>query len=355
MPAPVTLLETLYAHDAWANDKILKSCAGLSDAQLDQTRELGFGSLRNTLFHILAAEEIWLERWEGRTWRPFETSAAGASLAEIALRLESVATARAVLLDRERADGWRRVVEYKNAQGAAFRNPLADLLWHVANHGIHHRAQALNYLRLFDRKIPGGVDYVFYRLAYPVLEQDAAVAEGFRAYGLEMSSGPGRDLTWDASFVRRYFTYADWANDQLLDATLDLSDEELDRPRSMGWDTLRKTMTHILDAEAWWLRNWTIGPAAFEKLDSTTTLARLREEWRRVRGERDRFVESLDDAGAARVVTALVGAAPVRISVVESLLQLCGHGTHHRAQWINMLRASQVTPPGVDVIVWLRR
>jgi uncharacterized damage-inducible protein DinB len=355
MTAPLSPLESLYEYNSWANRRILALCAGLTDAQLDLNREMGFGSLRNTIFHILAAEEIWLERWEGRPWRQFETDAGGRSLDDIAARLERVAADRATLLQRERADGWQRVCEYKNARGDAFRNPLGDLAWHVANHGIHHRAQALNYLRQFGRKVAGGLDYIFYRLAYPTIAQDAALAEGFRSFGLELGVGPGHELVWDGNFVRRYFEYADWANSLLLDATAALDDQQLDRPREMGMDTLRKTVTHILDAESWWLKNWTIGPSAFEKLPETTSLAQVRDEWARVIEQRKAFLATLDAEGAARVVTVLAGTAPVKIAVVESLVQLCGHGTHHRAQWVNMLRHSQCAAPGIDVVVWLRR
>lgn len=355
MAEPISLLESFLEHGEWANRKLWALCAGLTDEQLDQQRDMGFGSLRNTLFHILAAEEIWLERWQDRPWRPFDTDAGGRSLEEIAERLERVAAARRALVAQERADGWRRVCVYKNAQGNAFQNPLGDLVWHVANHGIHHRAQALNYLRSFDRRVPGGLDYIFFRLAYPATAQDEPVAAGFRQYGLEIATGPGRPLSWDRAFVERYFAYADWANQHLLAATESLAADELDRPRAMGMDTLRRTMTHLVDAEQWWLKNWTIGPSAFEKLPETTSLADIRQAWQQVVAQRNAFVASLDDASAARVVTALIGPSPVHFAVVESLAQLCCHGTHHRAQWINMLRQSGVKPPGVDVIVWLRK
>ncbi|NUQ49181.1 MAG: hypothetical protein HUU27_04585, partial [Phycisphaerae bacterium] len=38
----------------------------------------------------------------------------------------------------------------------------------------------------------------------------------------------------------------------------------------------------------------------------------------------------------------------------ESLLQLCGHGTHHRAQALNMLRHLGGRTPGLDLVTWLR-
>ena len=39
------LFSSLYAYNQWANEKIVQLCAGLTDAQLDQPKEMGFGTL----------------------------------------------------------------------------------------------------------------------------------------------------------------------------------------------------------------------------------------------------------------------------------------------------------------------
>jgi uncharacterized damage-inducible protein DinB len=51
------LLATLFRHNRWANLRLLDTCAGLSDAQW-QAGVLGtYGSVRDTLVHLLAAEQ----------------------------------------------------------------------------------------------------------------------------------------------------------------------------------------------------------------------------------------------------------------------------------------------------------
>ncbi len=136
-----SILDDLYRYNSWANPRILALCEGLSDAQLDEPREMGFGTLRNTLFHILVSEEIWLERWKGMPWRPFPFAAEGLSLAEIAHRLTQVAADRQAFMDRERADSCARNCEYKDSKGNPYSRPLNGLMLHVANHAIHHRAR----------------------------------------------------------------------------------------------------------------------------------------------------------------------------------------------------------------------
>src|SRR5690349_4696774 len=61
-----SVLTTLFRHNAWANLKLLDFCAGLSDAQLDATAIGGFGSIRDTLQHIVGAEVNYVERVNGR-------------------------------------------------------------------------------------------------------------------------------------------------------------------------------------------------------------------------------------------------------------------------------------------------
>jgi uncharacterized damage-inducible protein DinB len=61
-----SVLTALFAHNVWANLTLLDFCAGLSDTQLDATAIGGFGSIRNTLQHIISAEAGYVERVNGR-------------------------------------------------------------------------------------------------------------------------------------------------------------------------------------------------------------------------------------------------------------------------------------------------
>jgi uncharacterized damage-inducible protein DinB len=345
----------LFAHHSWATGRVLDLCDGLSDAQLDQTRLMGFGSLRATLFHILAAERLWMDRWQGRPWAPLETDSAGIPLAELRKGFREAADERDALLRNEEASDFSRVVTYRNTAGNEFSHPLGELLVHVANHGIHHRAQALNFLRLLGRTVPGGLDYLFFKLACPTVAQEPATVEHFRARGLEMDSGSGNRQRFEKSRIGRYFASSDWAVSQVLAAANGTDDELLDRPFEMGLGSIRSTLLHLYDAECWWQRNWTSSdPVDFEKLPPTTPLDRLKGLWDELARARNAFIAALDDEQAQRVVSVRLGRSPVRFRVIESLLQLCGHGTHHRAQVLNMLRQIGITPPALDYSVWLR-
>ena len=57
-----SVLATLFAHNVWANLKLLDSCEKLSAAQLDATAIGCFGSIRDTLLHIINAEISYVKR-----------------------------------------------------------------------------------------------------------------------------------------------------------------------------------------------------------------------------------------------------------------------------------------------------
>lgn len=174
----------LYAYNDWANTKIASLCDGLTDQQLDAPREMGFGSLRATLFHLLTAEVIWLERWRGLPWRTFPTNPGDFSAQQFLDGLQEVASQRHELIELNRQGRWNNQIQYLDSKKTPYDHCLFDLLLHVANHGVHHRAQALNYLKQFDRSVVAGLDYIFYRLAKFSVKQSCDAKESLTELSL---------------------------------------------------------------------------------------------------------------------------------------------------------------------------
>lgn len=348
-----TIIEDLYSANEWAWQRLFRLCEGLSDEQLNAPREMGFGSLRATLFHILTAEQIWLERWTGVAWWPFPTDPAGASLAEIAAGLQRVAGERQRLMNDERSTGWQRIVTYRDSKGTEYRKPLDELLLHVANHGIHHRAQALNYLKGFGRTVPVGLDYISYRLARPSVVQGEATVAFLRGYGMEVNSAPGVEVAWEAERVRRYFAYHDWANARIVESAVPLDDTALDRAFDLGPGSIRKTLVHLQSVEPGWLKVWLDGSGTFDLSEPHLSVSDLQALWSQAARQRDEFLAGLNDAAVQRIVAINFGGPPIKFRIIESLVQICVHGTHHRAQLINMLRHSGVPAPALDYSAWV--
>ena len=350
----ISQIEDLYRYNDWANGKVFGLCAGLSHAQLDERREMGLGTLRNTLFHILTAEQIWLERWQVAPWRPFPTDSLGMDIDEIEAQLRQISQARFQMLKSEKAERWQRVINYKDGKGNPYSNPLDALLLHVVNHSIHHRAQALAYLKSFGRTTPVGLDYLCYKVARPSLDQDPASMTKWKAMGLEVAKAPGWNAQFDPELMQRYFRYGRWATQQLLDQAAGADAAALDRDFGFGHGTIRKTLTHLVEVEAGWINIIKGGPDNRQPLGSLE-VADLAARSESVASEIAEHVAGLDSSAAQQEVTASPGGIPLKLRVIEALVQLCCHGTHHRAQLVNMLRHIDRPVSSIDLITWWRQ
>jgi uncharacterized damage-inducible protein DinB len=59
---PTATLTTLFSHNLWANERLLELCAQLTSEQLDASMVGVYGSIRDTLEHIVRAEQSYFAR-----------------------------------------------------------------------------------------------------------------------------------------------------------------------------------------------------------------------------------------------------------------------------------------------------
>jgi len=60
-------IRQLYDYNRWADRRILAKAGTLASEDFIRSMGNSFSSVRDTLAHILGAEWIWLERWQGRS------------------------------------------------------------------------------------------------------------------------------------------------------------------------------------------------------------------------------------------------------------------------------------------------
>jgi uncharacterized damage-inducible protein DinB len=350
--SPYQLIDDLYAYNGWANAKIAGLCDGLSNNQLDTKREIGFGTLRAALFHVLTAERIWMERWTGVPWRPFPTDPDGMTLQEFTDGLAEVAAQRRSLIEIHRANRWSDRVTYQDSTKTECTYGLYDLLLHVANHGVHHRAQALQYLKQFDRTAPAGLDYIFYRLAATNVPQLSESVKELQAFGLDVATIDAPDPTYDAYMMLRLYRYHEWATTEILSMCDTIEVAALDRDFAIGPGSIRKTLLHMMDAEQWWLNNWNGLNAPFPRSQQDMPISTIRDAWGKAAKKRNDYLTLIDPKKAMEVVTVRPDGPPTSFRIGESALQVVLHGTHHRSQVINMLRRSGGRIHNLDLLYW---
>ena len=173
-------LRELFNHNDWARDKLLALMDDLSDEQLDRPFEMGSGSIRSTMYHLWACEFFWFQRWKPGSEHGYADEPAGESIDEMRRRFVEIAVRReALFAESSEADTARRIT-FEARAGGTRTFPLGDMMLHVSNHGVHHRAQALNMLRHVGvEKLPG-LDYLFMRGARPTVQFPHRVKKSIR-------------------------------------------------------------------------------------------------------------------------------------------------------------------------------
>lgn len=156
----------LYAYNLWANRRMFSVLEKLSEARFVAEVQSSFPSIRESVFHILAAEWIWLKRWKGasprasvpnpnasaRTWNGMTpgdkpTYEELASVAALRAFAESLEQERQEFLDTLSDDQLQGYLSYTDMAGKPFSMPLVELMQHLVNHGTYHRGQVTTLLR----------------------------------------------------------------------------------------------------------------------------------------------------------------------------------------------------------------
>lgn len=123
-------LRRLLAYDEWANHEVLSF---LDAASLPLPRSLRW------LAHIIAAEELWLDRIEGLA--PGVVVWPDSGLESIHRQIQSLSDHWRAYLARLTDEGLLSAVEYKNSKGEPWTSTVEDILLHVTTHSAYHRGQ----------------------------------------------------------------------------------------------------------------------------------------------------------------------------------------------------------------------
>lgn len=133
-------LVTLYRHHLWANTGLFHACAKLTNQQLDATAVGTFGTIRDTLQHIVDAERSYIARIT--TGQPFRRPADAPPLS-IADMLESLRTSGTQLIEWAPLVQADDLVQVKWQDGSMADIPKTILLTQAINHATEHRAQIM--------------------------------------------------------------------------------------------------------------------------------------------------------------------------------------------------------------------
>ena len=148
---PAADFRTLFQYTGWANDRMLTTMQA-AESVPERAVEL--------LSHLLRTQDVWFGRIE-KTDHAALDFWVDEDLAACAERAETSAQRWRTALDERATTDFDQLVSYSNSKGTHFETPLRDLLYHVINHGTHHRAQIALVLREAGIA-PPATDYIYF-------------------------------------------------------------------------------------------------------------------------------------------------------------------------------------------------
>lgn len=162
-----------------------------------------------------------------------------------------------------------------------------------------------------------------------------------------------------ADYFRTLARYNAWANHRLYDACGKLSEADYRSARPVYFGSIHGTLNHILVGDRIWMGRIEGVPSGVTALDQILydDLASLRAareaEDRRIIG----YAAGLADGDLARVLRYRTMAQPqTDMATPLSLVlgHLFNHQTHHRGQAHGLLSQTEVAPPPLDLVFYMR-
>lgn len=154
-------LQIFFRYSVWANEEVLGAAASLTEESLDRSFDIGRGSLRKTLLHLHAGEDVWLHRWQGLTETPWPDESEKATVETIHARFRATWLQRSRFMATLKAADAENMVAYRDSKGSLFKATLGDMMVQAIVHSTHHRAQAVNMIRRLGGAVVE-VDYMMW-------------------------------------------------------------------------------------------------------------------------------------------------------------------------------------------------
>ena len=145
-----SVLADAFGHHVWATIRLIDACAPLDDGQLTTAVPGTYGSIIETLRHLVGGDVFYLDVLRGER-EPFDEAASDVATLRAVMESHNAAWQRLIA---GRLDGAADVVEYEDS-GWETHAPLGIRLAQALYHGTDHRSQVCTALTSIGVEPPG--------------------------------------------------------------------------------------------------------------------------------------------------------------------------------------------------------
>jgi uncharacterized damage-inducible protein DinB len=146
-----TILVELYRHNRWANVRLLDRCGELSAEQLDLSAPGTYGRVRDTLVHIVGAEQRYVARLSGREpERPVQSDEPFPGIAVLREQAERTGELLIAFAEENPPD---KVTSFSDGGLTYHLGPVVPMVQAI-NHATEHRAHVVTILTQHGIEVP---------------------------------------------------------------------------------------------------------------------------------------------------------------------------------------------------------
>ena len=150
-----------------ARDGTLNAVARLTPEEFRRDLGSSFGSIRDTLAHVVSAEWVWCSRWEGYSPPRHLPASDFETVDDVRTRWAEEEARVRRFMEEIAPDDVDRVIEYTFFGGEPMRAVFRHMLQHVVNHATYHRGQVTTMLRQLGAAPPRGQGLIGFYLERP--------------------------------------------------------------------------------------------------------------------------------------------------------------------------------------------
>jgi uncharacterized damage-inducible protein DinB len=156
------LLQLCAGHTLWAQQKMEPLISSLSAEQLHREINSSFRSIYLTLLHMWDAEAMWYQRVKLQeiVTRPSDTFTG--DIEELNKKMIAQSQQWKDWVDNATEAALQHEFIYQNTKKEHFKQPVYQMLLHVANHGTYHRGQLITMLRQAGVEQVPATDFIIY-------------------------------------------------------------------------------------------------------------------------------------------------------------------------------------------------
>jgi uncharacterized damage-inducible protein DinB len=155
-------------------------------------------------------------------------------------------------------------------------------------------------------------------------------------------------MTWIDN-TRRLYAYNEWANNRILAAAAELTDDALNRQMDGGFSTIARNLVHIVNTQVWWLSVLTATQyVGLPEPPATGTLPAIRGWFGDSHAALREYLAPLREGQLDDAVNFPDGQYANKRWVL--LEHLAHHGTYHRGETATALTSLGRSPGDLDVL-----